>query len=252
MESDQKSTIGDRLRALGFVSLSPTYYQKYDRDTKTTTWINLDPLEVYDSNIPAETANRHLFDVLPSRHDDETDEDDVTYSHVMSMLRWLEEQGRAEDGDDEDWNSREDGDADGNDAVSVDVLDDDTDGRVPVVEHTAHRMLAIYTWGKSCRDRCPQHIDHNFNASYISKNHYKGSLRGRDGREDGLQESFLRCREFMEFLEMMVTEIERKGYREIGINCSKGRHRSVAAAEMLKKYYYPNSAIYHNELHAGG
>ena len=36
-----------------------------------------------------------------------------------------------------------------------------------------------------------------------------------------------------------------EGLKCIGINCAKGRHRSVAAAELLKRYYYPSAVVEH-------
>ena len=42
-----------------------------------------------------------------------------------------------------------------------------------------------------------------------------------------------------------AAQVEHSDLKCISINCTKGRHRSVAAAEILKKTYYPNATVKH-------
>ena len=49
----------------------------------------------------------------------------------------------------------------------------------------------------------------------------------------------------MAWLSMTVSKIEDGNLQAIGINCAKGRHRSVAAAEILKQLFYPAAKIEH-------
>jgi RNase adaptor protein for sRNA GlmZ degradation len=49
-------------------------------------------------------------------------------------------------------------------------------------------------------------------------------------------------------MEIMVDLIEEKDLHVIGINCSKGKHRSVTCAIILKQYFYPKSDIHFLEL----
>ena len=44
---------------------------------------------------------------------------------------------------------------------------------------------------------------------------------------------------------LAATQVEHSNLSCISINCTKGRHRSVAAAEILKKTYYPNATVKH-------
>jgi len=55
---------------------------------------------------------------------------------------------------------------------------------------------------------------------------------------------------FPDFMISIQKIIEENDLRIVSFNCSKGRHRSVAAAELLKKLVYPNSEIIHLELSA--
>jgi hypothetical protein len=43
----------------------------------------------------------------------------------------------------------------------------------------------------------------------------------------------------------IVNSIETTGHRVIGIYCTAGHHRSVALAELIKKYLYPDAKITH-------
>ena len=51
---------------------------------------------------------------------------------------------------------------------------------------------------------------------------------------------------FAELLQKIIEEIEMNNSTEISFFCNHGKHRSVGWAEILKKYYYPNSIIKHS------
>ena len=55
-------------------------------------------------------------------------------------------------------------------------------------------------------------------------------------------------REFYNFMEIMVNYIKDKDLHTIGINCSKGRHRSVTCAIMLKEIFWPEIEMHFLEI----
>ena len=48
---------------------------------------------------------------------------------------------------------------------------------------------------------------------------------------------------------MVVEKIERDDLYAVSINCTKGRHRSVAAAEILRKVFYKEAKVEHLTIH---
>lgn len=119
----------------------------------------------------------------------------------------------------------------------------------------SERALTIITWGRAFRDSCPSFrvgktvlkTEHNFNAAVIADKPRNVNLRRLDGRSEELQEVFLRNRDFQDFVETIRNFIEERDLHVISINCRKGRHRSVSAAEVLKRLHYPKAQIYHYE-----
>jgi hypothetical protein len=115
--------------------------------------------------------------------------------------------------------------------------------------HNSTRTLMIYVWGRRIRSTVPSNykIDHNFNAAVLH-----GKKKGIDWRQDGRQEEIrigvMKCSGFYDFMESMVRQIEAHSYKKIGINCAKGRHRSVTCAIILRDYFYPTSEIVYLEL----
>ena len=57
--------------------------------------------------------------------------------------------------------------------------------------------------------------------------------------------AFLRNRIHVETSVFCHAQVEHSDLKCISINCTKRRHRSVAAAEILKKTYYPNATVKH-------
>ena len=60
-----------------------------------------------------------------------------------------------------------------------------------------------------------------------------------------VQARLARGRLFPTWLAMTVNKIETKDCTVIDVNCAKGRHRSVAAAELLRTLYYPQATVEH-------
>ncbi len=69
-----------------------------------------------------------------------------------------------------------------------------------------------------------------------------------DGRNEEIQRRIVRAKTFETLLCATVNKIEQDNLNNISINCAKGKHRSVSFAEILAKYYYPNSTVIHPNL----
>jgi len=107
------------------------------------------------------------------------------------------------------------------------------------------RSLVIYTWGKALRKSEPADSQHNFNAGILNGRGGGADLRTMNGTSDEVQRNVASCSLFPRWLEMACNKIETSTLQRISINCTKGRHRSVAAAEIMKKFYYPNAEVRH-------
>jgi hypothetical protein len=108
------------------------------------------------------------------------------------------------------------------------------------------RHLVIYTWGKAFRKTMPADSQHNFNAGIL--NGRGGDLRTLNGTSDQIQRNVASCSLFPRWLGMACNKVETSMLHTISINCTKGRHRSVAAAEIMKKFYYPNAEVRHIDI----
>jgi len=109
----------------------------------------------------------------------------------------------------------------------------------------ADRALHIYTWGKALRKAAPPDSQFNFNAGVLNGRGGGADLRSMNGLSEEVQNNVLSCGLFPRWIEMVCSKIEFSGLHTISINCTKGRHRSVAAAEILRKVYYPSATIKH-------
>eukprot|EP00418_Pyrodinium_bahamense_P063448 CAMPEP_0179090624 /NCGR_PEP_ID=MMETSP0796-20121207/41354_1 /TAXON_ID=73915 /ORGANISM="Pyrodinium bahamense, Strain pbaha01" /LENGTH=360 /DNA_ID=CAMNT_0020788197 /DNA_START=62 /DNA_END=1144 /DNA_ORIENTATION=+ len=107
------------------------------------------------------------------------------------------------------------------------------------------RDLTIYTWGKAFRKAAPAESQANFNAGILNGRGGGADIRVDNGLTEAVQRNVASCSLFPRWIEMCIAKIETEGLRAVSINCTKGRHRSVAAAEILKKYYYPEAAVVH-------
>lgn len=116
------------------------------------------------------------------------------------------------------------------------------------LEVDRNRHLLIYTWGKALRKCKPSDSQSNFNAGILNGRGGGVDLHKMNGTWEEVQRNVSSCSRFPGFLESICTKIETSTpapLHTVSINCTKGRHRSVAAAEILKKYYYPNAVLKH-------
>ncbi|CAD7946765.1 unnamed protein product [Amoebophrya sp. A120] len=107
------------------------------------------------------------------------------------------------------------------------------------------RSLAIYTWGRAILKTTPKQAQANFNATVLSGKGSGINLKKMNGLSLEIQSKISRCSLFPVWMEMVVKKVEAENFHAIAVNCRKGRHRSVAAAELLKKLYYPNARTHH-------
>lgn len=107
------------------------------------------------------------------------------------------------------------------------------------------RTLHIYTWGKALRKAPPPDSQFNFNAGVLNGRGGGADLRTMNGLSEEVQNNILSCGLFPRWIEMVISKIEGAGLHTVSINCTKGRHRSVAAAELLRKVYYPGATMKH-------
>ena len=128
-------------------------------------------------------------------------------------------------------------------ALAAEAADED-------VKATEERKLVIYTWGASLRKACPHKTGHNFNVCGVSyrKKATGVDLRKMTGMDEELKAKIATAPRFEAYITAIVKVVERDDLSVISINCRKGRHRSVAVANVLKDRYYPNAQVVHLEL----
>lgn len=119
---------------------------------------------------------------------------------------------------------------------------------LPVLAHDKTRKITIITWGRKMRKAMPEKSQKNFNAAILNGKRKDINLKKLDGRSDDVQEVVSRCSMFASFICGVIENVEKNNLNCISVNCAKGRHRSVAGALLLKKYYYPNANVIHLEL----
>lgn len=107
------------------------------------------------------------------------------------------------------------------------------------------RTLIISTWGIAMRDRAPEKSQRNWFVGIISNRAKNVDLRKLNGRSEEVQQGVMEDPKFGMIMNSIVSEVEKKGLNHISISCTKGRHRSVAIAELLKKLFYPNAVLEH-------
>lgn len=138
-----------------------------------------------------------------------------------------------------------------------DAYDDDDDNfrilesQLPELDVKSDRQLGIWTWGvnqKGSGGSPHPKSDFNVNASVISSSKKGLNLKQLDGRDSKIQRRVCRAKAFEFLLRSTVKKIESTDAKQISVNCSKGRHRSVAFAEILRDHYYPNAKVVNPNL----
>jgi hypothetical protein len=121
--------------------------------------------------------------------------------------------------------------------------------RFPDVHHDRNRVLHLFSFGLDNHPVCPTNVEHTAClTSFHGERLPKELLFGHDGREQHVQDSFVNGKKFSQLMTDLVTVVESKDLHSLGACCNKGRHRSPAVVELLKKHYYPNAVVTHFEL----
>ena len=103
------------------------------------------------------------------------------------------------------------------------------------------RDLIIYTWSKL--KNIPVECDIIFDLSEI-----KIPINDSTGLDERIQKIIQNHNAYNNILKSILKEIELNSYKKIGFICDYGKIISVGFSELLKKDYYKNSIIYHNNL----
>ena len=112
------------------------------------------------------------------------------------------------------------------------------------------RYLKIYTYGTTFIFDAPKDCQHIFNASILKGSakeniglSYKSLLKLR-GTSLKVQYEVRHAVMFTQFIEEIISKIEKENLKTIAIICRAGHHRSVACAEMLI-HMYQNRIVEH-------
>lgn len=99
----------------------------------------------------------------------------------------------------------------------------------------ARRELTIVSWGNQLhRKGVPFKTDKNFNVTAISDVKPRCDLSRKTGLDPEVQDHVTRQPRFAEFRDAIVAWVlENPGAKTISVNCHKGRHRSVATAQLV-------------------
>lgn len=113
---------------------------------------------------------------------------------------------------------------------------------------TLDRKLKIYTYGNRYKQYTYWNtiVQRSFNALVINSAKARNvDLRNIRGTHVQLQKAVRRGSNFENVVNNIVNRVETENLHTIGVYCRAGHHRSVAIAEMLKKYVYVGSVINH-------
>lgn len=113
------------------------------------------------------------------------------------------------------------------------------------IEITKDRNLTIYTRGRAIMKNKPTDSQCSFNAGVLNCRGGGVDLRKMNGLSEEVQQKLLSSNSLSKWLTMAITKIENNDYHTVDVVCTKGRHRSVAVAELLKSRYYLNAEVYH-------
>ena len=111
-----------------------------------------------------------------------------------------------------------------------------------------NRDLKIYTWGTaSMHAAMPGVVQYNFDATVLDARDGRADMQVMTGLNQEVQANVAGRYNFEGWLATVICRIEgsRPPLRTISINCSQGRHRSVAAAEILRRLYYRRAHVTH-------
>ena len=97
--------------------------------------------------------------------------------------------------------------------------------------------IYIWTWGNKRRKQPPAKSQHNFNVCNVTAGYkpHGVDLRKIDGRDERLQLKIQRGKNYERYMDALLSKVQDAGITKLAINCHKGRHRSVAFAELAKQ-----------------
>jgi hypothetical protein len=109
------------------------------------------------------------------------------------------------------------------------------------------RDLVIYTWGDHMRSGPPPESQKNFNAKCLNCRGGGVDLRTMNGTWPALQAKMKACSTFPWFRQCFIRAVEDGDLTAVSVNCSKGRHRCVSFAEVMREDY-PRLVVRHLAL----
>lgn len=107
------------------------------------------------------------------------------------------------------------------------------------------RNITIYTWGRKHRRNHPGEASQDFNAGIISNHRHGPDIRIFTGLHSETQQAIQAARGYSCFMKNMIKKIEEDNLTVISIGSVRGKHRSVACAELLRRHFYPDAVIHH-------
>ena len=125
------------------------------------------------------------------------------------------------------------------------------DELVGVGKVDTERELTIYTYGDKLKTKAA--LNQMGCQFHVNAKPLNGRGGGADTKQNALQdERIMRnvasslCEGIgLVILQQTLAKVELEGLSCISIFCSKGRHRSVSMAELLRMQYYPNARVVH-------
>lgn len=112
------------------------------------------------------------------------------------------------------------------------------------ITYDKNRKLTIHSWGIFIHEEPKCEISFDL-TKFTTKTKIK-DVKLFNGRDTEIQQSIIQHPLFTDLIKKIIEEIETNNSTEISFFCNHGKHRSVGWAEILKKYYYPNSIIKHS------
>lgn len=106
-----------------------------------------------------------------------------------------------------------------------------------------NRSLEIITYGQ--KTQTEPECELIFDVSIFSTKIENTNIKKLDGRDIIIQNAIIQHPIYNILIENVITHIEQNNPKIIAFMCNHGKHRSVGWAEILKKFYYPNTKITH-------
>lgn len=120
---------------------------------------------------------------------------------------------------------------------------------VPTLEARlkARKPMLFRSWGRECSKSAPAGSEANLNACVLNAKGGEADASRMNGTYEEMQRKLIKGPLFLGWMVRAVVKIESstaehpQGLHNISINCAHGRHRSVSAAEVLRKWFYPQA-----------